>query len=346
MKNTIEGQYKPKIIFVIRELLQTQIVFEQIMEGLYNYLSNIPQKNRSAWNGEHGESFQTLTKALANLKNSLIKELIDRGDNEDTSKNPGKMVQKFIKRLQESSQTSSAIEIKEFTNRLQATLEKGTLANQLKSFQIVILGYEHYLLQLNKSFNSLGEKDTNLAIPNMIASNFSPIMQRLPRLPLLISEMINNTTSPSATTQLNLILNSFIEKTKSINEANRRAKHSRDTIHALQKQLHGLSQKTVWFWNKTDVRKQTELLIKNFENFIQDELHPEKMKLFTSLRNKTLVEIFQLIETVKTPASNISEWRNKIVMIIRESLDLIKQDFKTQLKPETPQIERQFSNSR
>ena len=171
-------------------------------------------------------------------------------------------------------------------------------------------------------------------------------MQRLPRFPLLIGEMIKKTTSPSAITQLNLILNSFIQKTQSINEANRTAIHRRETIHALQKQLNSLSQKTVWFWNKTDVRKQTELLIKNFENFLQDELHPEKMKLFTSVRNKSLVEISQLIETVKSPSSNISEWRNKIVMIIRESLDLIMQDFRTQLKPEAPQTERQFSNSR
>ena len=58
------------------------------MEGLYHYLSNIPKNNRRGWNGEHGESFQTLIKALANLKNSLIKELVDSGDNEDTSKNP------------------------------------------------------------------------------------------------------------------------------------------------------------------------------------------------------------------------------------------------------------------
>jgi hypothetical protein len=346
MKNTTEGQYKPEIIFVIRELLETQITFEKTMEGLYRYLSNVPKNSRTGWNGEHGESFKILIKALANLKNSLIKELVGSSHNVDTSKKPGELIQEFIKRLQESSQTSSAMEIKEFTNRLQTTLEKGLLANQLKSYQTIILGYEHYLLQLNKLFNSSGGYDANLVIPMLISANFSPVTQRLPRFPLLIGEMIKKTTSPSASTQLNLILNGFIHRTQVINEANRAEIRRRESIDALQKQLHDLSQKTVWFWNKTDVRKQTELLIRNFENFIHDELHPKKMKLFTALRNKTLVEIFQLLETVKSPSSNISEWRHKIVTIIRESLDIIKQDFKTQLKPDMPQAERQFGNSR
>ncbi len=76
--------------------------------------------------------------------------------------------------------------------------------------------------------------------------------------------------------QLNIILNSFIQKTQSINETNRNGIHRRNTIDALQKQLNGLSQQSVYFWNKTDVRKQTELLIRNFENFLHDELHPAK----------------------------------------------------------------------
>ncbi len=54
----------------------------------------------------------------------------------------------------------------------------------------------------------------------------------------------------------------------------------------------------------------------------------QKIKLFTSFRNKTLVEIFQLVEVVKSPGPDIIEWRNKIVVIIRESLDIIKQDSK------------------
>ncbi len=339
MRNTAEdGQYKPeKIIFVIRELLETQIVFEKTMEGLYHYLSNVPKNNRKGWNGEHGESFQILLKALANLKNSLVKELADSGNSADTSKKPNDLVHEFFIRLQ---QADSANKVQEFTDRLQNSLEKGVLANQFKSFQTVILGYEHYLLQLNKLFNSSGGYDANLAIPSLISANFSPIVQRLPRFPLLISEMIKKTTSPSAVMQLNVILNSFILKTNSINEANSREVHRRETIHTLQKQLNSISQKTIYFWNKTDVRKQTELLIKNFENFLQDELQPEKIKLFTSLRNKTLVEIAQLINTVKSPSSNISEWRHKIVMIIRESLEIIKQDFRTQLKPEPPKYSR------
>lgn len=341
MKNSAEeSPYKPEIIFVIRELLETQIVFEKTMAGLYHYLSNIPKNTHTGWDGEHGESFQSLLKALANLKNSLVKELADSGDSEDISKKHKDLVQIFFNRLQ---QPDSANKIQEFTDRLQTSLETGTLASQFKSFQTIILGYEHYLLQLNKLFNSSGSYDANLAIPTLISANFSPIVQRLPRFPLLISEMIKKATSPGAILQLNIILNSFIQKTQSINETNRNGIHRRNTIDTLQKQLNGLSQRSVYFWNKTDVRKQTELLIRNFENFLQDELHPEKMKLFTSFRNKTLVEIFQLVEAVKSPGPDIIEWRNKIVVIIRESLDIIKQDFKTQLKPETPIIARHVS---
>ncbi len=163
MKNSAEeSQYKPEIIFIIRELLETQIVFEKTMAGLYHYLSNIPKNNRTGWDGEHGESFQSLLKALANLKNSLVKELADSGDSEDISKKPKDFVQIFFNRLQKPD---SANKIQEFTDRLQTSLETGALASQFKSFQTIILGYEHYLLQLNKLFNSSGSYDANLAIP-------------------------------------------------------------------------------------------------------------------------------------------------------------------------------------
>jgi hypothetical protein len=327
-----------KIISVINELLSTQLNFEKIMHGLHQYLAAL---TRMKWNGHYGESFAALMKSLNILKNSILHELTGM----DMSGNTAGKITEFTSHLKKEISNGCTAGIRAFNDRLKRNIETGALAHQVHSFQSVIVNYEHYRTHLTKVFSkSSPTQDQHLAVPTDISSNFSPVIQRLPYMSLLIERMVETTKAPLAIDTLNTTLKMLKQKISGINEANRSEVGRRQNIHDLDRQLKTVSEHWVFFWNKSTVQKNTNLLIKRFINFLDDELRPEKKLLFTSKRNAFLEEAKELILLIQkpSPADTVKHWRDKIVIVIRQALDIIKQDLKTEYKPPQPRMPRRY----